>query len=59
MNPQQAPNPPSAAPSPQAGPRLVLITAEGPDESAEVAPNQILGSEQRSVGMGGFCLTDR
>lgn len=39
-------------------PRLVLITAEGPDP-AKVAQNQIIGSEQRVAGSGGFCLTDR
>jgi hypothetical protein len=41
------------------GPRLVLISAEGPDESTAASPNEILGSEQRVAGSGGFCLTDR
>jgi hypothetical protein len=41
------------------GPRLVLITAEEPEGTVAPAPNEIIGTEPRIVGSGGFCLTDR
>lgn len=52
-------HPTQTDPASAAGPRLVLITAEGPDESKSDPQNQIIGSEQRVAGSGGFCLTDR
>ncbi len=49
---------PKNDPAPPSAPRLVLITAEGPDTS-KLSQNQIIGSDQRVAGSGGFCLTDR
>lgn len=38
------------------GPRLVLITADGPAADPKGSPVEIIGSEPHASG-GGFCLT--